>query len=51
VFEDTLIHALTRAGRLDEAAVLIRIRLDRRPSPIDSALLNRTRSPLRPPSE
>lgn len=51
VFEDTLIQALTRAGRLDEAAARIRIRLDRRPSPIDSALLNRTRSPLTATSE
>jgi hypothetical protein len=43
VFEDTLIHALTRAGRLDEATILIRARLDRRPGPIDSALLDRAR--------
>jgi hypothetical protein len=46
VFEDTLVHALTRAGRLEEAAALLTARLDRRPSPLDSALLNRTRSPL-----
>jgi hypothetical protein len=46
VFEDTLIHALTHAGRLDEAADRLQARLDRRPSPLDSALLNRTRSPL-----
>lgn len=46
VFEDTLIHALTHAGRLGEAAARIEARLDRRPSPIDTALLNRTRSPL-----
>ena len=45
VFEDTLIHALIHAGRLPEAAARIKARLDRRPSPIDSALLNRTRSP------
>jgi len=51
VFEDTLIDALTRAGRLDEAAALLEVRLDRRPSPLDAALLNRTRPPLRPPSE
>jgi hypothetical protein len=46
VFEDTLIQALTHAGRLDEAADRLQARLDRRPSPLDSALLNRTRSPL-----
>jgi tetratricopeptide (TPR) repeat protein len=46
VFEDTLIQARTRAGQLEDAAALIQARLDRRPSPIDSALLNRTRSPL-----
>jgi hypothetical protein len=44
VFEDTLIQALTRAGRLEEAARLIQARLDRRPSPIDSSLLGRARS-------
>lgn len=46
VFEDTLIHTLTHAGRLEEAAALLEARLDRRPSPVDSALLHRTRSPL-----
>lgn len=51
VFEDTLIHSLTHAGRLPEAAARIQARLDRRPSPIDSALLNRTRSPLPVPAE
>jgi hypothetical protein len=51
VFEDTLIHALTRAGRLDEAAARLQARLDRRPSPLDLALLNRTRSPLTPAAE
>ena len=47
VFEDTLIHALIRAGRMNEAAGRIRVRLDRRPSPIDSSLLDRTRPPVR----
>ena len=32
VFEDTVIHALVRAGRLDEAATRLRVRLDRRDS-------------------
>jgi hypothetical protein len=41
VFEDTLIHSLIRAGRLDEASCRLQARLDRRPSPIDSALLDR----------
>jgi tetratricopeptide (TPR) repeat protein len=41
VFEDTLIHALIRAGRLEEASRRLQARLDRRPSRIDSALLNR----------
>jgi hypothetical protein len=46
VFEDTLIHSLIHAGRTQEAAARIQVRLDRRPSPIDSGLLNRTRSPV-----
>jgi len=41
VFEDTLIDALTRAGRLEEAAARLQARLDRRPSPLDAALLDR----------
>jgi hypothetical protein len=44
VFEDTLIQALTHAGRLEEAAARLESRLDRRPSPIDTALLDRTRA-------
>jgi hypothetical protein len=43
VFEDTLIHALIGAGRLEEASGRLQARLDRRPSPIDSALLDRAR--------
>ena len=39
VFEDTLIHALIRAGRLEEAATRLRARLDRRESALDSGLL------------
>ena len=43
VFEDTLIHALVRAGRLDQAATRLRVRLDRRESALDSRLLAATR--------
>ena len=42
VFEDTLIQALMRAGRLTEAAARLRARLDRRETPLDAALLART---------
>jgi hypothetical protein len=42
VFEDTLIHALIRAGRLEEAGSRLRIRLDRRDSQLDTGLLART---------
>jgi hypothetical protein len=42
VFEDTLIQALMRAGRLTEAATRLQARLDRRESPLDAALLART---------
>lgn len=51
VFEDTLVHALIRAGRLEEASQILQTRLDRRPSPIDSALLTRTAPPSGPGSE
>lgn len=51
VFEDTLIHALTRAGRFEEAAARIEVRLDRRPSPLDARLLERTGTPLGPRPE
>jgi hypothetical protein len=64
VFEDTLIRALIGAGRLEEASGRLQARLDRRPSPIDSALLdrarptadasaglNRTPAPFRPQAE
>ena len=44
VLEDTLIHALIRAGRLDEAATRLRARLDRRDSGLDSGLLAETAS-------
>jgi hypothetical protein len=44
VLEDTLIHALIRAGRLDEAATRLRVRLDRRDSGLDSGLLAATAS-------
>jgi hypothetical protein len=47
VVEDTLIQALVLAGRLDEAAVRLAARLDRRESPLDTALLART---VRPPA-
>jgi hypothetical protein len=42
VFEDTLIQALIRAGRLPEASQRLQARLDRRESPLDAALLART---------
>jgi hypothetical protein len=42
VFEDTLIHALVRAGRLDDAATRLRARLDRRESALDAGLLAET---------
>ena len=42
VFEDTLIQALIRAGRLAEASTRLQARLDRRESPLDAALLTRT---------
>ena len=42
VLEDTVIHALVRAGRLDEAAARLRVRLDRRDSGLDSGLLAET---------
>jgi hypothetical protein len=42
VFEDTLVHALVRAGRLDEAAARLRQRLDRRESALDTGLLAAT---------
>jgi uncharacterized NAD(P)/FAD-binding protein YdhS len=35
VVEETLLHALIRAGRNDEAAQLLSSRLDRRPAPLD----------------
>jgi hypothetical protein len=41
VFEDTLIQALIRAGRLAEATTRLQARLDRRESPLDAALLAR----------
>jgi uncharacterized NAD(P)/FAD-binding protein YdhS len=36
IVEETLLHALMAAGRLDEARALIDARLDRRPSPLDA---------------
>lgn len=39
VFEDTLIQALIRAGRLEDAAQRLQVRLDRRPSALDTDLL------------
>jgi hypothetical protein len=42
VFEDTLIHALIRAGRLAEAGTRLRRRLDRRGSALDTGLLAET---------
>ena len=50
VFEDTLIHALIGAGRLEEASTRLQRRLDRRPSPIDSTLLDRARGGSRMPA-
>ena len=47
VFEDTLIQALVLADRLDEAATRLNARLDRRESPLDTALLARTARPRR----
>jgi hypothetical protein len=41
VFEDTVVHALIRAGRLDQAATRLRARLDRRDSRLDTGLLAR----------
>jgi hypothetical protein len=43
VFEDTLIHALIRAERFEEAAARLRARLDRRDSALDTGLLAATR--------
>jgi hypothetical protein len=51
VFEDTLVHALIGADRLDDASALLRSRLDRRPSPLDAVLLDRAgriASPIAP---
>jgi hypothetical protein len=42
VFEDTLIHTLIRAGRLEEASARLRARLDRRESALDTGLLAET---------
>ena len=39
VFEDTLLEALVRCGRLEEASDRLRARLDRRPSTLDEASL------------
>ncbi len=47
VFEDTLIQALIRAGRFDEAAKRLQARLDRRPSSLDAGLLQATGSGVR----
>jgi hypothetical protein len=44
VFEDTLIHALIRARRYDEACTRLRARLDRRDSRLDRRLLAETAS-------
>jgi len=41
VWEDILIETLIRAGRLEEAGIRLRARLDRRPSGRDRVLLNR----------
>lgn len=35
IVEETLIHALVRAGRAEQAGELLHARLDRRPSPLD----------------
>ena len=48
VFEDTVIQALVLADRLEEAAARLGARLDRRESPLDTALLARTRRGPRP---
>jgi hypothetical protein len=42
VFEDTLIHALVRAGRLKDASTRLQFRLDRRASQLDTGLLAET---------
>ena len=42
--EDTLIHAMIRAQRYDEATVRLQARLDRREGPLDSRLLAETSS-------
>ena len=45
VLQDTLVHALVRAGQTERAAVVLDDRLDRRPSPLDArrrAALTRT---------
>jgi hypothetical protein len=44
VFEDTLLQALTRAGRHEEATTRLLVRLDRRESRLDANLLARARS-------
>ncbi len=47
VVEDTTIHALIRAGRLEDAALRLRARLDRRGSALDTGLLAATEQPAR----
>jgi hypothetical protein len=42
VFEDTLIQALIKTGRLAEASARLRARLDRRPSALDTETLAKT---------
>ena len=44
VFDDTLIRALVRAGRRDEALVRLEARLERRESRLDAGLLDRARA-------
>jgi hypothetical protein len=39
VFEDTLIETLIRAGRIEDASIRLRARLERRPSALDEAWL------------
>jgi hypothetical protein len=43
VFEDTLLQAYLRTGRCEQAAALLRVRLDRRPSQRDARWLEQAR--------
>ncbi len=48
VLEDTLLHSLVAAGRVEEARTRLLARLDRRPSGRDAAMLALAQGPVRP---